>query len=78
LEALLAKLLIRGFAPRGEPRKELLRHRVDQVSLLVHGMGPNTQGINWLFAAPKLKKPLSSLWKSILGAWLSVKPGLCK
>jgi hypothetical protein len=41
-------------------------------------MGPNTQDINWLFAAPKLKRPPCSLWKSILGAWLSVRPGLCK
>jgi len=29
LEALLAKLLIRGLAPGGEPWKELLRHRAD-------------------------------------------------
>jgi hypothetical protein len=28
-EALLSKLLIRGLAPRGEPWKELLRHRAD-------------------------------------------------
>jgi hypothetical protein len=26
-EALLAKLLVRGFAPRGEPWKKILRHR---------------------------------------------------
>jgi hypothetical protein len=41
-EALLAKLLIMGFALGSEPWKELLRHRADQVKLLVHGRGPNT------------------------------------
>jgi hypothetical protein len=41
-EALLAKLFIRGLAPGGEPWKELLRHKADQVRLLVHGLGPNT------------------------------------
>ncbi len=45
-EALLEKLLIRGLAPGGEPWKELLRHKADQVRLLVHGLGPNTQDIN--------------------------------
>jgi hypothetical protein len=77
-EALLAKLLIRGLAPGGEPWKELLRHKADQVRLPVHGLGPNTQDINWLFSAPKLKRPPRSLWKNILGAWLSVRPGLSK
>jgi len=28
-EALLAKLLVRGLAPGGEPWKEILRHQVD-------------------------------------------------
>jgi hypothetical protein len=69
-ETLLAKLLIRGLAPGGEPWKELLRHRADQVRLSVHGMGPSTQDINWLFAAPKLKRLPCSLWKNIIGAWL--------
>ncbi len=55
-----------------------MRHRADQVRLPVHGMGPNTQDINWLFVAPKLKTPPCSLWKNILGAWLSVRPSLCK
>jgi len=77
-EALLAKLLIRGLAPGGEPWKELLRHKVNQVRLLVHGLGPNMQDINWLFAATKLKRPPTSLWKSILHSWLSVRPSLCK
>jgi hypothetical protein len=30
-EALLAKLLIRGLASRGEPWKELIRHKADQI-----------------------------------------------
>jgi hypothetical protein len=77
-EALLAKFLVRGLAPGGEPWKDLLRHKADRVRLLVHSLGPNTQDINWLFVAPKLKRPPISLWKSILGAWLSVRPGLCK
>ncbi len=77
-EALLAKLLIKGLNPGGKPWKELLRHKADQVRLPVHGLGPNTQDINWLFSTPKLKRPLCSSWKSILGAWLSVRPGLCK
>jgi hypothetical protein len=77
-KTLLAKLLIRGLAPRGEPWKELLRHRADQIRLPVHGMGPSTQDINWLFAAPKLKRLPCSLWKSIIGTWLNMKQGLCK
>jgi hypothetical protein len=60
-EALLAKLLIRGLAPGAEPWKELMRHKADQVKLPVHGLGPNTQDINWLFSAPKLKRPPCSL-----------------
>jgi len=31
-----------------------------------------------LFAATKLKRPPTSLWKSIFHAWMSVRPGLCK
>jgi hypothetical protein len=77
-EALLAKLLIRGLTPGGEPWKEFLRHRANQVRLPVHGLGPSTQDINWLFAATKLKRPPTSLWKSILHTWMSVRPGLCK
>ncbi len=77
-EALLAKLLIRGLAPGGEPWKKLLRHKANQIRLPVHGMGPTTQDINWLFAATKLKRPPTSLWKSILHSWLNVKSGLCK
>jgi hypothetical protein len=77
-EALLAKLLIRGLAPGGEPWKELLRHKANQIRLPVHRMGPTMQDINWLFAATKLKRPPTSLWKSILHSWLSVRFGLCK
>jgi len=77
-EALLAHLFIRGLAPGGEPWKELLRHRANQVRLLVHRLGPSTQDINWMFVATKLKRPPTSLWKSILHAWMSVRPGLCK
>ena len=46
--------------------------------LPVHGLGPATQDINWLFAAKKLKRPPTSLWKSILSAWMNVRPGLSK
>jgi hypothetical protein len=77
-EALLAKLLVKGLAPGDEPWKDLLRHKVDRVRLSVHSLGPCNQDIHWLFIAPKLKKPLASLWKSILGAWLTVRPGLSK
>jgi hypothetical protein len=77
-EALLAKLLVRGLAPRGEPWKEILRHKANQTKLPMHGMGPTTQDINWMFTAPKLKRPPTSLWKSILHSWLSVRPGLHK
>jgi hypothetical protein len=77
-EALLAKLFVRGLAPGGEPWKELLRHKANQVRLPVHGLGPSTQDINWMFAATKLKRPPTSLWKCILHAWMSVRPGLCK
>jgi hypothetical protein len=41
-EALLVKLLIRGLEPGGEPWKELLRHKANQVMLPVHGLGPTT------------------------------------
>jgi hypothetical protein len=77
-EAMLAKLLIKGFAPGGEPWKELLRHKADQVKLPTHSLGPNTQDIHWIFSVPKLKRPPCSMWKSILGAWMSVRPGLSK
>jgi hypothetical protein len=77
-EALLAKLLVKGLAPGGEPWKELVRHKADQIKLPVHGKGPNTPNINWLFAAPKLKKIQCSMWKSIVGAWLNVRSGLTK
>ena len=77
-EALLAKLFIKGLAPGREPWKELLRHRANQVKLPVHDLGPSTQDINWMFATTKLKRPPTSLWKSILHAWMSVRSGLCK
>jgi len=41
-------------------------------------MGPTTQDINWLFAATKLKRPPTSLWKNILHSWLSVRFDLRK
>jgi hypothetical protein len=77
-KALLAKLFVRGLEPGGEPWKELLRHRANQVKLLFHDLGPSTHDINWMFAATKLKRPPTSLWKSILHAWMNVRPGLCK
>ncbi len=46
--------------------------------LPVHRLGPVTQDINWLFATTKLKRPPTSLWKSILSAWMNVRPGLSK
>jgi hypothetical protein len=60
-EALLAKLFIRGLELRSKPWKELLKHKANQVMLSVHGLGPTTQDINWLFAATKLKRPPTSL-----------------
>jgi len=74
----LAKLFIRGLAPGGEPWKELLRHKANQVRLSIHGLGPNTQDINWMFTTTKLRRPTASLRKSILHSWLSVRPELCK
>jgi len=77
-EALFANLLVRGLAPGGEPWKELIRHHADQTRLPVHGKGPDTTDIHWIFAAPKLKRVPCSMWKSILGAWMSIRPGLAK
>jgi hypothetical protein len=68
----------RVIAPSGEPWKELVRHRADQTRLSVHGKGPNNLDINWLFAAPKLKRIPCFMWKSIVGTWLNVRPGLTK
>jgi hypothetical protein len=77
-KALLAKLLVKGLASGGEPWKELVRHKADQIRLPVHSKGPNTPNINWLFAAPKFKRIHYSMWKNIVGAWLNVRPGLTK
>jgi len=55
-EALLAKLLIRGLFPGGEPWKEIIRSKVDQIKLPMHSMGPDISDVNWIFAAPKLKR----------------------
>jgi hypothetical protein len=77
-EALLPKLLIRGLAPGGEPWKELIRNKVDQIRLPVHSKGPDIPDVNWIFAAPKLKIIQCSMWKSIIGAWMKVRPGLTK
>ncbi len=77
-EVLLAKLLVRGLTPGGEPWKELVRHKADQTRLPVHGKGPTNPDLNWLLATPKLKRLQCSMWKSIVGAWLNVRPGLTK
>jgi hypothetical protein len=77
-EALLAKLLVKGLALGEEPWKEFVRHKANQIRLPVHGKGPNTPDINWLFVAPKLKRIQCSMWKKIVGAWLNVRPGLTK
>jgi hypothetical protein len=55
-EALLAKLLIRGLTLEGEPWKEIIRSKVDQIKLPVHSMGPDIKDVNWIFVAPKLKR----------------------
>jgi len=77
-EALLAKLFIRGLAPGGEPWKELIQHKADQTRLPVHSKGPNITDVNWIFAAPKVKRVPCSMWKSIIGAWMNVRPSLTK
>jgi hypothetical protein len=77
-EALLAKLFIRGLAPDGEPWKKFVQHNVDQTRLPVHDKSPSNPDLNWLLAAPKLKKLKCCMWKSIVGAWLNVRPGLIK
>ncbi len=77
-EALLAKLLIRGLAPGGEPWKELIRHKADQIRFLVHNKGPDTPDVNWIFAASKVKRIPCSIWKSIIETWMKVGPDLIK
>jgi hypothetical protein len=77
-EAHLAKLLIRGQAPGGEPSKELIRHKADQIRLPVCSKGPSTPDVNWIFAAPKVKRISCSIWKSIIVAWMKVRLGLIK
>jgi hypothetical protein len=77
-EALLAKLMIRGLAPGGEPWKEIIRSKADQIKLPVHSMGPDTTDVNWIFAAPKLKRIPCSMWKSIVGVWMKVRLDLAK
>jgi len=44
----------------------------------VHSKGPNISDVNWIFAAPKLKRIQCSMWKSIIGAWMKVRTGLTK
>jgi hypothetical protein len=68
-EALLAKLMIQRLSLGGEPWKEFIRSKVDQIKLPVDIMGPDTSDVNWIFAAPKLKRIQCSMWKSIVGAW---------
>jgi hypothetical protein len=75
---LLAKLFITGFAPSGEPWKKLVRHNANQTRLPVHGKGPSNPDLNWVLAAPKLKRLKCSMWKSIVGAWLHARLGLTK
>jgi hypothetical protein len=70
--------LIRGLSPSGEPWKEIIRSKVDQIKLPVHSMGPDTTDVNWIFAAPKLKRIPCSMWKSIVNAWMKVRSGLTK
>ncbi len=77
-EALLAKLLVRGLAPGGEPWEELVWHKAGQMKLPHHGKGPSTLDLNWLFAAPKLKRLNRLMWKNIVEAWLNAKLGLSK
>jgi hypothetical protein len=77
-EALLAKLLIIGLSLGGEPWKELIRHKADQIRLPVHSKGPSVLDVNWIFAAPKIKIIPCSMWKSIVGAWMKVRSGLIK
>jgi hypothetical protein len=77
-EALLAKLLVKRLAPGGEPWKELIRHKADQIKLPVHSKGSNIPDVNWIFATPKIKKIPCSMWKSIIRAWMKVRPGLTK
>jgi len=77
-EALLAKLMIRGLSPGREPWKEIIRSKVDQIKLPVHNMGLDISDVNWIFVAPKLKRIQCSMWKSIVGAWMKVRPGLTK
>ncbi len=77
-EVLLAKLLVRGLAPGGEPWKELVQHKADQTRLSVHGKGPTIPDLNLFLATPKLKRLECSMWKSIVGAWLNVRSGLTK
>jgi hypothetical protein len=77
-EALLAKLFIRGLAPGGEPWKELVWYNAGLTKLPHHGKGPSTPDFNWLLAAPKLKRLKRSMWRSIVEAWMNVRPGLTK
>jgi hypothetical protein len=46
LEALLAKLLVRGLAPGGEPWKEIIHNKVDRIKLPVHSSGPDISDVN--------------------------------
>ncbi len=77
-EALLAKLFIRDLAPGGEPWKELVRHNADKTRLSIHGKGYSSPDLHWLLTVPNLKRLKCSMWKSIVEAWLNVRPGLIK
>jgi hypothetical protein len=45
-EVLLAKLLVKGLAPRGEPWKEIIRHKTNYTQLPIHGRDPQMSNIN--------------------------------
>jgi len=48
--------LIRGLALGGEPWKEIIWSKVDQIKLPVHSMGLDIKDVNWIFTTPKLKR----------------------
>ncbi len=48
--------MIRGLSLGKKLWKEITRSKVDQIKLPVHSMGPDISDVNWIFAAPKLKK----------------------
>ncbi len=53
-------------------------HNADKTWLPIHGKGSLCPDLHWLLVVPKLKRLKCSMWKSIVGAWLNVRPGLIK